>query len=156
MALFIQKCSLSGSKLSGNTELLLEIQKNKTDPGNKHFLFCHAAIELSRIPFESETEVDTLIEVQQYNMLLFSLAHKLNFAGHVIVTSELRRMHFPHPDFFLRWNSNLQQVDFSQSFASNKILGLVVLAVNDGFLHLHTCVISPFFCLHFCHLEIQI
>ena len=58
--------------------------------------------------------------------------------------------------FFLRWNSNLQQVDFSQGFASNNILGLVVLAVNDGFLHLHTCVISPFFCLHFCHLEIQI
>ena len=48
---FIQKCSLSGSKLSGNTELLLEIQKNKTDPGNKHFLFCHVAIDLSQIPF---------------------------------------------------------------------------------------------------------
>ena len=66
-----------------------------------------------------------------------SLAHKLNFAGHVIVTTGLQRMHFPRPGFFLRWNSNLQQVDFSQGFASNNILGLVVLAVNDGFLHLH-------------------
>ena len=66
-----------------------------------------------------------------------SLAHKSNFAGHVIVTTGLQRMHFPHPGFFLRWNSNLQQVDFSQGFASDNILGLVVLAVNDGFLHLH-------------------
>ena len=63
---------------------------------------------------------------------------------------------FSAPWFFLRWNSNLQQIDFSQGIASNNILGLAVLAVNDGFLHLHTCVISPFFCLHFCHLEIQI
>ena len=68
---------------------------------------------------------------------LFSLAHKSNFAGHVIITTGLRRMHFPRPGIFLRWNSNLQQVDFSQGFASNNILGLVVLAVNDGFLHLH-------------------
>ena len=66
-----------------------------------------------------------------------SLAHKSDFAGHVIVTTGLRRMHFPRPGIFLRWNSNLQQVDFSQGFASNNILGLVVLAVNDGFLHLH-------------------
>ena len=63
-----------------------------------------------------------------------------DFAGHVIVTTGLRRMHFPRPGIFLRWNSNLQQVDFSQGFASNNILGifilgLVVLAVNDGFLH---------------------
>ena len=65
-------------------------------------------------------------------------------------------MHFPRPGFFLRWNSNLQQVDFSQGFASNNILGLVVLAVNDGFFHLHAFVISLFFCLHFCHLEIEI
>ena len=86
---------------------------------------------------------------------LFSLAHKSNFAGHVIVTTGLRRMHFPRPGFFLRWNWNLQQVDFSQGFALNNILGLAVLAVNDGFLHLHTCVISPFFYLYFCHLEIQ-
>ena len=51
----------------------------------------------------------------------------------------------------------MQQVDFSQGFASNNILGLVVvLAVNDGLLHSHTCVISPFFSLNFCHLEIQI
>ena len=85
-----------------------------------------------------------------------SLAHKLNFVGHVIVTAALQRMHFPRPGFFLRWDSNLQQVDFGQGFASNNILELVVLAVNDGFLHLHAFVISPFFCLHFCHLEIQI
>ena len=63
---------------------------------------------------------------------------------------------FSAPWFFLRWNSNLQQVDFSQGFALNNILGLVVLAVNDGFLYSHTCVISSFFSLHFCHLEIQI
>ena len=68
---------------------------------------------------------------------IFSLAHKSDFAGHVIVTTGLRRMYFPRPGIFLRWNSNLQQVDFSQGFASNNILGLVVLAVNDGFLHLH-------------------
>ena len=68
---------------------------------------------------------------------LSSLAHKSDFAGHVIVTTGLRRMHFPRPGIFLSWNSNLQQVDFSQGFASNNILGLVVLAVNDGFLHLH-------------------
>ena len=68
---------------------------------------------------------------------IYSLAHKSNFAGHVIVTAGLRRMHFPRPGFFLRWNSNLQQVDFSQGFASNNILGPVVLAVNDSFLHLH-------------------
>ena len=47
------------------------------------------------------------------------------------------RMHFPRPDIFLRWNSNLQQVDFGQCFPLNNIMGLVVLAVNDGFLHLH-------------------
>ena len=82
-----------------------------------------------------------------------SLAHKSNCVGHVIVTTRLRRMHFPRPGFFLRWNSNLQQVDFSQGFASNNILGLVVLAVNDGFLHLHAFVISPFFCLHFLPFE---
>ena len=29
-----------------------------------------------------------------------SLAHKSNFAGHVIVTTGMRRMHFPHPCFF--------------------------------------------------------
>ena len=87
---------------------------------------------------------------------IYSLAHKSNFAGHVIVTTGLRRMHFPRPGFFLRWNSNLQQVDFSQGFASNNILGLVVLAVNDGFLHLHAFVIRPFFCLHFFHLDIEI
>ena len=63
---------------------------------------------------------------------------------------------FSAPWFFLRRNWNLQQVDFSQGFASKNILGLVVLAVNDGFLHLHAFVISPFFCLHFDHLEIQI
>ena len=68
---------------------------------------------------------------------LDSFAHKSNFAGHVIVTTGLRRMHFPHPGIFLRWNSNLQQVDFGKGFAWKNILGLVVLAVNDGFLHLH-------------------
>ena len=66
-----------------------------------------------------------------------SLAHKSDFAGHVIVTTELQKMHFLRPGIFLSWNSNLQQVDFSQGFASNNILGLVVLAVNDGFLHLY-------------------
>ena len=76
---------------------------------------------------------------------LISLAHKSKFAGHVIVTTGLRRMHFLHPDIFPKWNSNLQQVDFSQGFALNDILTLVVLAVNDGFLHLHTCVISHIF-----------
>ena len=70
-------------------------------------------------------------------VLLDSLAHKSDSAGHVIVTTGMRRIHFPRPGIFLRWNSNLQQVDFSQGFASNNILGLVVLAVNDGFLHLH-------------------
>ena len=29
-----------------------------------------------------------------------SLAHKSNFAGHVIVTTGMWRMHFPHPGFF--------------------------------------------------------
>ena len=86
---------------------------------------------------------------------LYSLAHKSDFAGHVIVTTGLRRMHFPRPGNFLRWNSNLQQVDFSQSFASNNILGQVVLAVNDGFLHLYVRSVtyfSVFLCLHFCNL----
>ena len=41
---------------------------------------------------------------------------------------------FSRPGIFLRWN-NLQHVDFSQGFVWNNILGLVVLAVNDGFLH---------------------
>ena len=68
---------------------------------------------------------------------VYSLAHKSNFAGHVVVTIGLRRMHFPRPGIFLRWNSNLQQVHFGQGFAWNNILGLVLLAVNDGFLHLH-------------------
>ena len=53
-------------------------------------------------------------------------------------------MHFPGPGIFLRWNSNLQQVDFSQGFASNNILGLVVLAVNDGFLHFHVWSVTYF------------
>ena len=44
---------------------------------------------------------------------------------------------FSAPWYFSEMDSNLQQVDFSQGFASNNILGLVVLAVNDGFLHLH-------------------
>ena len=73
------------------------------------------------------------------------MAHKSDFAGHVIVTTGLRRMLFPRPGIFLRWNSNLQQVDFGQGFASNNILGLVVLAVNDGFLHLHVWSVT-FFC----------
>ena len=38
----------------------------------------------------------------------FSLAHKSNFAGHVIITTGLRRRHFPRPGIFLRWNWNLQ------------------------------------------------
>ena len=36
-----------------------------------------------------------------------SLAQKSNFAGHVIITTGLQRMHFPRPGSFLRWNSNL-------------------------------------------------
>ena len=68
---------------------------------------------------------------------IISLAHKSYFAGYVIVTTGLRRMHFPRPGIFLRWNSNLQQVDFGERFAWNNILGLVALAVNDGFLHLY-------------------
>ena len=48
-------------------------------------------------------------------------------------------MHFPRPGVFLRWNSNLQQVDSRQGFLLNNILGLVVLAVNDGFSSL-TCI----------------
>ena len=86
------------------------------------------------------------------------MAHKSNFAGHVIVTTGLRRIHFPRPGIFLRRKSNLQQVDFSQGFASNNILGLVVLAGNDGFLDL-MCDQSHFsvlLSLHFCHLEIQV
>ena len=68
-----------------------------------------------------------------------SFPHKLNFAGHVIITTELRRMHLPPRGIFLRWNSNLQQVDFSQGFAWNNILGLGILGVgvNDGFLHFY-------------------
>ena len=38
---------------------------------------------------------------------LFSLVHKLNFSGHVIITTGLPRMHFPRPDIILRWNLNL-------------------------------------------------
>ena len=37
----------------------------------------------------------------------YSLAHKSNFAGHVIITTGLLRMHFPHPGIILRWNLNL-------------------------------------------------
>ena len=48
---FYSKVLTEWVQAEGNTELLLEIQENKTDPGNKHFLFCHAAIDLSRIPF---------------------------------------------------------------------------------------------------------
>ena len=36
-----------------------------------------------------------------------SLAHKSNFAGHVIITTGLRRKHFPRPGIVLRWNLNL-------------------------------------------------
>ena len=43
----------------------------------------------------------------RYHYCFNSLAHKSNFVGHVIVTTGLRRMHFPRPGFFLRWNSNL-------------------------------------------------
>ena len=46
-----------------------------------------------------------------------SLAHKSNFAGHVIITTGLRRMHFPRPGIILRWNLNLLQIDFGHSFA---------------------------------------
>ena len=44
---------------------------------------------------------------------------------------------FPRPGFFSEMELEPAQVDFSQGFAWNNILGLVVLAVNDGFLHLH-------------------
>ena len=45
-------------------------------------------------------------------LTLRSLASKSKFAGDVIVTTGLRIMHFSCPGNFLRWNSNLQQVDF--------------------------------------------
>ena len=32
----------------------------------------------------------------------YSLAHKLNFAGHVIIATGLRTMHFPLPGIILR------------------------------------------------------
>ena len=41
-------------------------------------------------------------------------------------------MHFPHPGFFLRWNSNLQQADFSQGFASNNGLFDFLSVQGDG------------------------
>ena len=77
-------------------------------------------------------------------MSLLTLAHKSNFAGHVIVTTGLRRKHFLRPGIFLRWNSNPQRVDFSQGFACNNLLTLVVVAVNDGFLHLHVRSVTSF------------
>ena len=39
-------------------------------------------------------------------LLFFSSAHKSNFTGHVIITTGLRRMHFPRPGIILRWNVN--------------------------------------------------
>ena len=41
---------------------------------------------------------------------LNSLAHKSNFASHVIITTGMQRMHFPRPGIFLRWNSNLSRL----------------------------------------------
>ena len=131
---------------------MILISNDRTSASKKiHGMVLIRTLTVSITAFERTKE-----QFYGFRRTVFSLAHKLNFAGHVVVTTGLRRMHFPRPGFFLRWNSNLQQVDFSQGFASNNILGLVVLAVNDGFLHLHAFVISPFFCLHFCHLEIQI
>ena len=69
--------------------------------------------------------------------LHFSLVHKSNSADHVMITTRLRRMHFPRPGIFLRWNSNLYHLDFGQCFVWNNIQALVARAVNDGFLHLY-------------------
>ena len=49
------------------------------------------------------TFIRELRNVRYANNLLVchsSLAHKSNFVGHVIVTTGLRRMHFPRPGFF--------------------------------------------------------
>ena len=78
--------------------------------------------------------------------VIFSLAHKSNFAGHVSITTGLQRMHFQRPGIFLRWNSNLQQVDFGQGFAWNNILVLVALAVNDGLFPIISVIIHIFLC----------
>ena len=82
-----------------------------------------------------------------------SLAHKSDFAGHVIVTTGLRRMHFPRPGIFLRWNSNLQQVDFSKGFASNNILGLVVLI---PYIDLYCTLIGHFRALYQMYLSLGV
>ena len=43
----------------------------------------------------------------EFRFRYFSLAHKPNFADHVIITTRLQRMHFPRPGIILRWNLNL-------------------------------------------------
>ena len=107
----------------------LEERKSKTNIG----LVKHDNIVSNHLNYGGSTSTEGEMEL----LPLISLAHKSYFPGHVIVPTGPRRMHFPHPGIFLRSISNLQQVDFSQGFASNNILGIAVLAVNDGFLHLH-------------------
>ena len=108
----------------------------------KHCFFCY--LQVLSVPVQifmlglailfiscwTFSQIWTFHSNSELNLSYISLGHKSNFAGHVIVTTGLRRMHFPRPGYFLRWNSNLQQVDFSQGFALKNILGLVVLAVN--------------------------
>ena len=47
------------------------------------------------------------VNIENTRISNYSLAHKSNFAGHVIITTELGRMHFPRPGIILRWNLNL-------------------------------------------------
>ena len=49
---------------------LRNTEKNKTYPSNKHFFFVMPQLTYPGFHFESETEVDTLMDVQRYNMLL--------------------------------------------------------------------------------------
>ena len=136
-------CSIKTSHTGVNNMWIL---KNSTNLlSSLGHLGVHKATSIQTFDLKTKQLIWKISRIFWWSPLfqLFILAHKSNVAGHVIVTTGLRRMYFPRPGFFLRWNSNLQQVDFSQGFASNNILGLVVLAVNDGFLYSHKCVISP-------------
>ena len=73
-------------------------------------------------------------EFAKHYKKIHSLSHKSNFAGHVIIATGLRRMHFRCPGIILRWNLNLWQVDF----AWTNILGVVALAGVTVFLT-YTC-----------------
>ena len=67
------------------------------------------------MPYRLNAQVGHLVPVT-VQKCTNSLAYKSNFAGHVIITTKLRRMHFLRPGFFLKWNSSLKQVDFEQGF----------------------------------------